>query len=324
MQNNTILSIICLCHNHVEYLDECLESILKVCNSEIEIILVDDGSSDGSKEKLQHYATLNNWFFLSIPQPVGNCSAFNKALPKTRGIFTLDLATDDVLIPDSFNKYLTFCLSDTQNIGFYHANALYIDYKGKILKKHFKHSTAQTLASQSPDFIFAKLFEKSFICPSTVIFNTSILKKLNGYDPNLSFEDFDIWMRIARNWKVNFFNEVVIKKRLLKNSCSYHQTRKNKISYLNSILIISDKAISLAQNNDELIAVSKFISYHYRLSYYLGLKTYVIKFFEKIRLIRNLNFLENTIRILSTLNFFPTLAYNVYQKLLWFKRTKTF
>ncbi|MFQ3575629.1 MAG: glycosyltransferase family A protein [Cytophagales bacterium] len=320
--SSTALTIVCLCHNHSFFLEECLDEVEKLASPTVQVILVDDGSDDGSKDILSHYSTKNNWKFININQSIGNCKAFNQALEFAQGEFILDLATDDVLIVENFKNYIQFCVSRSKEIGFFHANALYINKFSELLSAHFATKQIKELQQEHPCQLFKRLFEGSLICPPTVIFRTQALKQVNGYDEALSFEDFDAWMRLSRSWKTDFFPETVIKKRLLNTSSSFQQTRNKTDEFLNSVHKICQKAIALSQINEERLAIAKFSGYHLRLAFYVGNRKYVEAFWAITSSLRKPSVIECLMLGLSKMNIFPKKLYFIYQNMHWKRKTK--
>ncbi|MBV6645362.1 MAG: glycosyltransferase family 2 protein, partial [Cyclobacteriaceae bacterium] len=95
MSNQPLVSIICLCYNHEKYVRQAVESALNQTYPLIEVIIIDDHSTDNSLqmiEKLQQsYPQLR---VLSNEENMGNCKSFNKALKLAKGEFIIDLAAD--------------------------------------------------------------------------------------------------------------------------------------------------------------------------------------------------------------------------------------
>lgn len=317
-----LLTIVCLCHNHERYVENCLDALKRLDLTNKQVILVDDGSDDQSKKILSRYAKDNQWEFIDIPNSIGNCKAFNKALERVSGEWIVDLATDDELIPTAFEAYTKHCQNTSEHIGFHFANAVYINEIGITLNTHFTEKQSALLFQNQPSNLFQRLFEGSFICPPTVVFSTAALKAIGGYDENLSFEDFDAWMRIARKWKIGFYDGVVIKKRLHSSSSSFQQTRKKTAQFLESVHAICQKAISMSESLEEQLAVAKFAGYHFRLAFFTGERKWAKSFWETISSLRKPNIKEQLFYFLSRANIHPTLLYHIYQNWVWKRKNK--
>src|SRR5688500_9747171 len=95
------VTIICLCYNQARFIREAILSVLSQTYFEIQFVVVDDASTDNSvsviKECVALYPQIN---FIPLSKNSGNCKAFNLALLEAEGEFVIDLAADDVLLPD--------------------------------------------------------------------------------------------------------------------------------------------------------------------------------------------------------------------------------
>jgi hypothetical protein len=116
--------------------------------------------------------------------------------------------------------------------------------------------------------IYQAILEKYFISTPTMLIKRSILEKLNGYDEDLSYEDFDFWVRSARICQYYYQDEVTTLKRILPHSHSsaFYQLQHNP--HLQSTLKVCQKALKLNQTAAENAALAKCASYYLRQSFY--------------------------------------------------------
>ena len=100
-----LVSIICLCYNHAPFLKEALDSVLAQTYSNLEILVVDDVSTDNSVEVIQGYVhRFPEIRFIRHTKNKGNCASFNEAFQISKGRFIIDFATDDVLHHDRVSR----------------------------------------------------------------------------------------------------------------------------------------------------------------------------------------------------------------------------
>ena len=214
-KENPLVSVVCLCHNHCAYVTEAIDSVLSQTYPNIELIVVDDGSVDGSKKLIHKIATDEGINFISNSTPMGNCRAFNQGFIESNGAYIIDLAADDVLFPERIQQGLkTF----EQNIGVEFCNVLNIDSEGNEIGKHF--ATEEKVPQGD---IYIDLIQKYIISPPGMMIKRKVLEDLSGYDETLSYEDFDFWIRSSREYLYGYTNEVLVKKRILPNSLSKKQ-----------------------------------------------------------------------------------------------------
>jgi len=110
MQNSPLVSIICLSYNHAQFVEEALNSVLVQTYKNIELLIADDCSPDDSK------SVIENWLknhpkvvFVANTTNLGNTKTFNKMLALSKGEYVMDLAADDVLLPNCITNQRYAC-----------------------------------------------------------------------------------------------------------------------------------------------------------------------------------------------------------------------
>ena len=199
-------------------MEEAIQSVLQQSHDHTELIVVDDGSTDGSKETISKTLANLPIEFISIKDSIGNCRAFNMGLRSSSGAYIIDLAADDVLLPDRITEGLATV--SAKDIGVEFCNVMNVDENGKELKSHFESGVDVPEGD-----LYKDLIEKYLISPPGMMIKREVLDALNGYDESLSYEDFDFWIRSSRSYLYGYSNKILVKKRLLPNSHSKHQFR---------------------------------------------------------------------------------------------------
>ncbi|MFN8436762.1 MAG: glycosyltransferase [Cytophagales bacterium] len=254
------LSIVCICYNQSSYIQKCIETVMDL-KCTFELIVCDDASTDGSVQIINDLSLKYNFKTILNKTNTGNCILFNKALKECIGKYVIDLAADDYVLPEILTERLTALENSNLKHGFSYSDAHYVNEKGDFL---FLHS--QLIKNYNPPIgnIYEKLFDYRFICPPTVIFVTKVLKEISGYDENLSYEDFDIWTRLAKNNQVTYFSQPTIAKRVVTNSSAVKFYGKNS-KHLYSTFVICLKNNTYFQNNP-LKGFENFVFYHFKIS----------------------------------------------------------
>lgn len=268
---NPLVSVICLCYNHESFVREAIESVLNQTYSNIQLIIVDDFSQDGSASVIQQLVSQHNQLtFLHLPSNVGNCAAFNKGLAQAKGEFVIDFATDDVMLPDRIEKQVNSFSKLDSSYGVVFTNADYIDSNGKKLRNHQEHLCSKGLISEVPEGnVFRDVLTRYFICSPTMMIRKIVLDQMNGYDENLVYEDFDFWVRSSRNFKYAYSNEVTTKVRRTGNSMSsgwYEQGDKQ----LHSTYLVCKKAIALCRDEQDKEALLWRVRYEFKQAIFSG------------------------------------------------------
>lgn len=107
---NPLLSIITPVYNVESYLDRCVQSILSQNYRNIELILIDDGSNDGSSEKCDEWARIDSRIIVIHKENGGVSSARNAGLEKVRGEYLTFVDPDDFLASDTYDINMAFLL----------------------------------------------------------------------------------------------------------------------------------------------------------------------------------------------------------------------
>ncbi len=263
--NKPLVSIVCLCYNQAAFVQEAVESVWAQTYSAIELIVVDDGSSDESVAVIESLLKDRPEVpFLKLPQNIGNCKAFNKALEISKGKYVIDLAADDVLMRGRVEEGVEILEAAGEEYGVHFTDAVYIDIHGRELKSHFKRDKIGRLIERVPQGrVYADVLQRYFICTPSMMMRKSVLDALDGYDESLAYEDFDFWVRSARKWQYCFSDKVLVKKRIVPGSWSARQYEK-KNRQLESTLAVCVKAKQMNKNSEEDYALSLRLGYEIR------------------------------------------------------------
>lgn len=264
--SKSVVTVICLCHNQKDYVQEALESALQQTHREIQLIVVDDASTDGSKEVIaQFIATNQEVVYIDLYENQGNCKAFNRALPFVAGEFIIDLAADDILMPARVEIGLQNFAKASSRTGVHISDAELIDTNGKHLSYHsdrFPHT------SIPQGIIYKEVIERYFICSPTMMFKKEVIDTLHGYDENLQYEDFDFWVRSSRQYEYIYSPEVLLKKRILRDSLMSRQF-KIRSAHQKSTFRICEKILQLNRNDQEKNALHRRLLYEIRINFRL-------------------------------------------------------
>lgn len=206
---NPLVTVICICHNQATWVINALNSVLNQTYSQVELLIVDTGSSDNSKELISHWveSETTKAKFKDIPVfflgKVGNCKGFNTAFAKAKGKYVIDLAADDILLPTRITEQVHFFESLPSNVGLIYGNATYIDTSNKVLYTAYDKGGG-FYGLQRDGFTWAWNMQRFFICPQSTMFRSKMVRALGGYNETLFYEDFDFYCRLMREWQVQY------------------------------------------------------------------------------------------------------------------------
>ncbi|XOV93297.1 MAG: glycosyltransferase family 2 protein [Bacteroidota bacterium] len=252
MDSLPLVSIICLCYNQKDYVKAALISALSQSYPNIEIIVIDDASTDGSQSVIQTFVSEHPGInFLPLEQNIGNCRAFNLGFKLSKGKYIIDLAADDELLPVRVEIGIKDFESNDRKFGVHFSDAFIMDQEGKMLDTHYARNRAGEIIEEIPQGdIYKVLIKRYFINPPTMMVRREVLEELGGYDEDLTYEDFDFWIRSARKYEYLFNKAPLVKKRIVKKSLSAQQFKfYNK--HQASTLKVCHKILELNQSKAE-------------------------------------------------------------------------
>ncbi len=172
MENNkAILSVIIPVYNAEKYISECLDSILKKTDLNIEVLVIDDGSTDDSKNIIEEYVRKDKRIRYIYQNNGGVSTARNNGLDNASSKYILFLDADDYLEEDTFEDLFSRLEMDMPDFMAYAKKILYPDGRGKDVYFDFKDNTCQDskyifelmYASSSFNECWGKVFKKDII-----------------------------------------------------------------------------------------------------------------------------------------------------------------
>jgi hypothetical protein len=264
MQNNPLVTVICICYNQEDFVIECLNSVINQSYRNIELIIIDDCSTDTSKK------TIFSWLekhpeipFITNETNLGITKSFNKALQLAKGEYIIDLAADDVLLPHCVaTQVKAFENSMHKNLGVVYGNAELISENGSFVSYYFPINDQKKVIQKR---ITGNIYENVLsdfhsMCSVSAMIKKSVFDYLDGYDESLAYEDLDFWIRASRMFEFDFIDQPIMQKRIVTNSLATNFDKKNdprtkKIDY--STYLILKKGIQLNRSKKEDLAIQK-------------------------------------------------------------------
>ncbi len=258
-----LVTVICICYNHARFVEAALDSVINQTYKDIELIVIDDSSTDGSSKIIKRWIANHpeTTLLLNVPN-LGYCKTFNKAFKISKGEYIIDLAADDLLLPNRIEMGLKAFSNSDNDYGVTFSDAEHIDEQGHLLRLHSDKYPHNTIPSGN---IYKDVIDRYFICSPTMMFKRTVVEHLGGYDESLAYEDFDFWVRASRVFKFIYTSVVLLKKRSVFDSMSKKQFQRGG-DQRKSTLQVCQKIRSLNRNAEEEAALRRRIWYEIKLS----------------------------------------------------------
>lgn len=311
----TWVTVICTCYNHQNYVRQALQSVIDQTYPYVELIVIDNGSTDGSVEQVYSFIDPHpSVRFIRNNSNVGLNRAFNQGLTLASGRYVIDLSADDVLLPDRIAKQVA-CMEQLPNsYGVVFSNAAFIDALGRRTGTHYPVNEKGQATVQVPTGdVFRAILSSYFICTPTMLIRRSLLEQLGGYDESLSYEDFDFWVRSSRLCYYAYLDDVLTLKRQLPGSLS-GQILKRHNHLLPSTLIVCQKAFELCQTPDEFDALAGRLNTFIRKAFYTEQFELVQHFHSLLKSIKQPDKLTQCIIGISRVHLPVNYMYRLYHR----------
>jgi glycosyltransferase involved in cell wall biosynthesis len=186
VSSKPLVSIITPSYNQAYYLEGTIKSVLDQDYPNIEYIIIDGGSDDGSREIIERYSEQLAWW-VSEPDK-GQTDAINKGFARANGQILAWLNSDDTYLPHAVSEAVDY-LSRHPDIGMVYGDANLIDGNGEVIGK---------FPARQTDY---RRLRRGYvhIPQQSSFFRTKLWQQVGPLDPTFYFAmDYDLWVRLAR------------------------------------------------------------------------------------------------------------------------------
>jgi glycosyltransferase involved in cell wall biosynthesis len=218
---NPLVSMIVVCYNQSRFVVETLESVKAQTYKTTQLIIVDDCSSDDSVAVIENWVRKNgiDCTFIRHQKNQGICKSLNDVLAVVTGKYVSMVASDDVWLPDKIARQEEIMDAEPDHVGVVYSDAFQMDEHGHTLPDMFI-AAHRKLPEMPQGQILNVLLEGNFIPGMTTLIRRSCYDQVGLYDENLPWEDWDMWMRLARHYSFLYSPTPSAKYRRHQNSLS--------------------------------------------------------------------------------------------------------
>lgn len=260
------VSVIIPTYNRKLMIVECLESVLAQTYKDLEIIIVDDGSTDNTEDVLRPYSGRITYIKQSNQ---GNAAARNTGIKVVKGELVAFQDSDDLWVQDKLGKQVRY-LDEHPDVDMVCGNGVIFGNTKDVGRFVISEKRAKILEKNGINL--KDNFMKSTIRTPTIVIKKKVLDELGGFDPNLRVcVDGDFSLRFLTKYKAAFMNEVLF--RLRKHDDNLSADREQRL--LHSIKLIN-KLLTDKPELEDIIGrenINKRLAYRY----YKLAKTYMKK-----------------------------------------------
>ncbi len=192
------VSVVIATYNMGQYVAEAVESVLAQTRPSLEVIVVDDGSTDDTQSRLERFNTDPRVVVLS-QENSGQAKAKNAGLLRSKGRFLAFCDADDLWLPDKLERQLPL-FEQNPGTGVVYSRAIALCSDGS--REEF-----QTPSCVRGDVLHA-MFVRNIVPFGTAVVRRECLFETGLFDESLAMGiDWDLWLRVAVKWEFDFVPE---------------------------------------------------------------------------------------------------------------------
>ncbi len=206
-----MVSIVIPAYNLSGYLKEAIESVLAQTYKNIELIVIDDGSTDNTRKILEGYANKLYW---ESQKNIGQSRTLNKGWDMAKGEILGYLSADDLLMPDAVKRSVE-CLRNHTDAVLSYCNFELIDPQSRVIR-----------VVTAPEYSYYDMVTRAVCAPSTgAFFLRSAFSKTGGWNPHIRhFPDYDYLLRLGLHGAFVHIDETLASFRVHDGSQSFSRT----------------------------------------------------------------------------------------------------
>ena len=262
--NSPMVSVVVPAYNHENYVLDCINSILEQDYPNIDLIVINDGSTDKTDQKIKEILKENPLRFRYISKSnEGLIKTLNLGLRLSRGKYFCELASDDMLLPGSVRKRIDYLeanpdtdviFADAYLINNYNKTTIRAS-KGKRMYRGSKNNVKDLIDGKARMFFPSGMFRKS------------ILDKFRGFDEDFRFyEDVSMKYQLAIHAKIGYLGEPVMyyRRHQANTSCTHSlERRKEKILALEKLFLHMDEELNTFVRRELYKEYKRFVKFSF-------------------------------------------------------------
>jgi len=200
-----MISVIVPVYNRLELLKEALHSIDKQTYTDFEVLIADDGSTDGSREWAEEWVKNRCGQVFPLEHSGFPGLVRNRAAEKAQGDWLAFLDSDDLWKPDKLQKQIEK-IEEHPTIPLWHCREIWQRQNRIVSQRKQRH--------QREGSIFSDALIKCIIGPSTVLIRKDLWQQCGGFREDLEIaEDYELWLRLCSRVEVGYLDEALTIKR---------------------------------------------------------------------------------------------------------------
>jgi glycosyltransferase involved in cell wall biosynthesis len=202
-----LVSVVIPCYNYARYLPEAVASVVTQTGVDLDVIIVDDASTDGSPETARRLAAGDEGIRLVLhSQNQGHIASYNDGLSQVQGEYVVLLSADDLLAPGSLARS-TALMEAHPDVGLVYGYAQ--DFQDRVPPTAEMRPSWSLWTGDEWTRVMCRRGSNIIVNPEAVL-RRSVMDRLGGYRPDMPHSaDMELWLRAAELGSVGRVNGIV-------------------------------------------------------------------------------------------------------------------
>ncbi len=225
------VSVIMSSHNHENFVEECVNSVLSQNFQDFEFIIFDDNSKDSTAEKISAFKN-KKIKFTALKENRGQYFNTNEAIKSANGEYIAVINSDDFWQIDKLAQQVEF-LDKNSNCG-----AVFTFAKGvnKLGNKTFRSSVDSSFFKSKNrnryQWLYRLFFQKNNFCHPSVLYRKNIHDEVGLYNPNyFNLADMDFWIRVLQKYEIHIIPKELTNFRVFRGQGSKNKHTRNRCNF---------------------------------------------------------------------------------------------
>ena len=189
-------------HNRGDLVVEAVESVLAQTYRDRELVVVDDGSTDDTEERLRPYLDRIRYV---RQENRGRGGARNRALAEANGDYVGFLDSDDLWLPDRLERQVPV-LDARPHVALVHGQVELVDESGNLLARETEWHRGLWSSANSAPATYERYAHECRCLTSTILVRRRVLETLGGFDETMGQEDLDLYLRLLQEHEIAFLD----------------------------------------------------------------------------------------------------------------------
>jgi len=228
MKFEELVSICISSYNHANYIEECIQSALSQTYSNIEVIVVDDASTDDSSLRIQRLAERHSdkIRFYQNEKNQGVSLTANRAIDSAKGKYIALLGSDDRMRPERIRRQVDFLEIHQDTVAVF-SKIRAINAEGE---SEAGFASTEELFNQPIKDIRSQLFSGNFMNAPSAMIRTDAIRAIGGFSPALLYtQDYDAWLKLLSLGKLSRISDVLTDYRIHGGNLSFSNNNDLKL-----------------------------------------------------------------------------------------------